>query len=192
MPNCDFYAVGKDHKLILDFVFSLDDCEVYELSSPVDQTVAQFRSTDDIQNRYKIQSWDTRFEQSIHLQVYPRDACGQIVFEKVVFSANYKGPGSFRYNSSGWGLIQLYLESPRNKRLRPSHTNHNSEKRALAWEQTYPEFGPAAKWHWPAIKRWSRSLNRFIQKNGVAKHYSRVLLPEAKRLSEAGIELTLA
>jgi len=109
-----------------------------------------------------------------------------------VFSPGYKGPGTFQYKTSGWGLVQLYLEPPRDRRLRPSHTNHNSEKRALAWEQMYPALGPVAEWNWSAVSRWSRRLNGYIQKCGVDKLYRRAVLPEAKRLSQHAHQLAMA
>ena len=192
MPNCDFYAVGKDHRLLLEFVFSLNDCDVYELGSPVDQSIAQFRILADVCDRYGIASWDIGAEESIFLQIHPRAARGHVVFKKVLFGPKHKGPGTFCYETSGWGLIQLYLESAHGRRLRHSHTNHNSESRALAWQATYPNLGPVAEWDWSVVNRWSRRLNRFIQKCGVDKLYQRAVLPEAKRLSEDGFELAMA
>src|SRR5688500_11295552 len=143
MPNCDFYGVGQDHKVILDFILSLDDCDVYELSSPVDESIAQFRTSEDVRDRYRIKSWDFGADQSILLQIYPRAARGEIHFEKTLFSSQYNGPGKFRYTTAGWGLIQLYLKPQQNHRHRisPSNTNHNSEKRARAWEHTGPNLG---------------------------------------------------
>ena len=33
MPNCDFYAAGPDHRLVLDFLLTNGDCDIYELGS---------------------------------------------------------------------------------------------------------------------------------------------------------------
>src|SRR5262249_26963118 len=168
------------------------DCDVYELSSPVDHSVAQFRTLEEVRARYAISSWDTGSEESIFLQIHPHGARGQVLIRKVVFGPKYKGPGTFRHETSGWGLVQLYLESPHDRRLRPSHTNHNSEKRALANEHRYPALGPVAEWDWFAVNRWSRRLNRFIQNCAVDKLYQRAVLPGAKRLSQDAHQLAIA
>ena len=191
MPNFDFYGVGQDHKVILDFILSLNDCDVYELSSPVDQSIAQFRTSEDVRNWYQIKSWDIGADQSILLQIYPRAARGEIHFEKILFSSQYNGPGKFRYTTVGWGLIQLYLEPQRNHRLSPSHTNHKSEKRARAWEHTCPNLGLVANWNWPSVERWSRRLNRFIQRCSTAKVNNRVVLAAAKQLNDRGVQFDL-
>jgi len=189
MPNCDFYAAGSDHELVLEFVFAAEDCDVYELASPVDTSLARFRTLAELRERYGIASWDDGGAQALLLQVRPHDARGQVHVEKTVFGPDYRGPGRYREASGGWGLIQLYLEAVRGERLRPSHTSHNSEKRALAREAVYPHLGAAASWDWAAVGRWSRRLNRYIRTRGVATHDGRAVLPGAQRLAQSGITL---
>lgn len=88
---------------------------------------------------------------------------------------------SFRYRVSGWGLIQLYLGgmNENEKTLIHSYTNHNSEKRAIKWQETSPEMGRADKWDWQEVNKVSRNLNSYIRKLSVSKIGSRPILENA-------------
>jgi hypothetical protein len=88
---------------------------------------------------------------------------------------------------SGWGLIQLQFAGVRKGKLDASWMNHNSESRALAWESTIPQLGPAASWDFKEVARISRRLNRHvITKLAVRKEGRRVVLRGAQALIEAG------
>lgn len=89
------------------------------------------------------------------------------------------GDATFRFACEGWGLIQLFLRTPRDGQLPVSHTNHNSAARARAWAPTYPELGDPDLWDWRQVARASRRLNRHIQGLAVAKDGSRPVLPAA-------------
>ena len=54
MPNCDFFAVGNDHRLILEFLFTSGDCDVHEHSSRFDQRVRVFRSLAEIEEHFAV------------------------------------------------------------------------------------------------------------------------------------------
>ena len=93
---------------------------------------------------------------------------------------------TFRYDSRGWGLIQLYFGQLRNGRLSPCHTNHNSESRAKTWESTYRNLGSATKWDWKEVTRISGRLNRFIRGAAAAKEKSRPILRAAHEAQACG------
>jgi hypothetical protein len=188
MPNCDFYAAGPDHRSLLEFVLSLDDCDVYELHSAVDREIVRFRTLEDVGVRYDVSSWDVGTGECIRLQIHPHAAGGRVMFDRVALSPTHTG-GTFRYSTMGWGLVQLYLEAPRDGRLRASHTNHNSGRRAVAHAPSHPGLGSVAEWNWAAVSRWSRRLNRFIQKAATEKRDGRAVLPHASRLAAGGVAL---
>ena len=54
MPNCDFFAAGEDHPTISDWVFSRDDCTIYEAYSELDETLKRFGSTHELKERFAI------------------------------------------------------------------------------------------------------------------------------------------
>jgi hypothetical protein len=95
--------------------------------------------------------------------------------------------GTHRYVAEGWGLISLQLGGLSKKGLHPSHTNHNSEKRARKWADTYADrMGDPSAWDWDVITRTSARLNRRIRSLGSAKLGSRPVLPAAREALDAG------
>ena len=178
MPNCDFYALGEDHRLVLDFLLGQCNCNIYELSSDPGREVAQFRTLNDFQSIYAFDDWSS-IPRTMHLQIHSVDAGGS-VHQKRINLVNAHSPDSaFRFKTQGWGLIQLYLEAPRKGSLSPSHTNHNSENRATTWRDTIHDMGDPGAWDWKEVAAFSRSLNNFIKKSSIAKEGSRVILPNA-------------
>jgi hypothetical protein len=180
MPNCDYYAIGSDHELVLDFVFSLP-CRVYELSSPFDKELVEFRDIPAIVARNNIDDWSSPNFNSVLLQLHPTQAGGKIHIERVELDSAKCDGAKFRYNSGGWGMIQLYLSGVYDGELRDSHTNHNSEKRALKWQSTCPELGPVADWDFGVVTSVSRKINRFIKNNSVAKYGARPIMEQASQ-----------
>lgn len=173
MPNLDFYASGQDHRDILDFVFASGECRVFELTSKPDRTIVEFSQLDQVFSHYAQ-------GESLLLQLLPLQSQGTAVFREHPLNAGALGSATFRFVCEGWGLIQLYLESPRQNQLRPSHTNHNSLARALRWAPTYPELGDPTLWQWPEVLRFSRRLLRGISKLAVNKQGSRPILKHAQ------------
>lgn len=188
MPNCDFFALGTDHELVLNFVFAQRDCRVYQLNSDGEEPAREFPTLNDLAKHYSIADWASPARRALHLQLYPTNAGGDVLFKRIDFRHPVNG-ARFRYDVYGWGLIQLFLESPHKGWLRDSHTNHNSEKRALLWERQCPDHGPVAAWRWNAVASLSRRLNRFIHKIAVRKVDTRCVLPEAAKAEAQGLSL---
>jgi hypothetical protein len=189
MPNCDFFAAGTDHKAVLEFVLSQGDSDVYELSSRDNQPLRSFRSLADLEEHYSIADWNQEATPGFLLQLHPHGSNGRFVASRTDFEPDDEGGATFQYSAEGWGLVQLYLQTPHAGRLGNSHTNHNSFKRAAAWAGTRPELGNPADWDWDCVTAFSRRLNRFIRSLAVAKTGSRVILPHAAKLQAEGVEL---
>lgn len=97
------------------------------------------------------------------------------------------GDATFRHCCEGWGLIQLYYGGPfGTQQLRWSHTNHNTEKRALAWAATTPRLGDPGAWDWEKITSGSSKLNRAIRTLTVNKIGSHPVLQHAAEFIEGG------
>ncbi|MFG6105372.1 hypothetical protein U2F10_24165 [Leptothoe sp. EHU-05/26/07-4] len=142
MPNCDFFAYGDDHRFILEHLFETMPCRIFELASAFDTEITEFRSLSDVERRYQINDWSQGQHPTLYLQLYAEGADGKVSFRRDTLNPKAACKGAtYRYSCHGWGLIQLYLESPRNGSLRHSHTNHNSETRARNWATTYTELG---------------------------------------------------
>jgi hypothetical protein len=182
MPNCDFFAADADFDLVLNHVFDSGDFLVYEAYSPYEQQLLQFRTVDEVRDRYPSMGRCTGSGPSVLLQLLVPDS-GSLVFEHITLDPRRCSGATFRYRASGWGLVQLQLGGMGPKGLVRSHTNHNSLARALKWEGTYREIlGPAAAWDWSKIESTSRRFNRFLSRVAVRKDGSSPVLPAASRL----------
>ena len=189
MPNCDFYAAGTDHKAVLEFILSQGNSDIYELSSRFDKKLRQFQSLAAFEEHFSIADWETGAAETIHLQLYPHGAGGSFSSRRIDLNPSRCAGATFRYEAQGWGLVQLYLEPPRNGWLGVSHTNHNSPQRAAAWSDTIRDLGDPSAWNWQLVGSFSRCLNRFIHSIAVAKAGSRVILPYAAELQKQGVQI---
>ncbi len=187
MPNCDFYASGDDHRDILQFVFGELNCDVYELGSQPGCPCAKFHSLEEICSAYGFSEW-SQLNRTILLQLHPSDAKGSVSFKETILKYPSSPDKLKVYATEGWGLVQLYLEPARKGTLRPSHTSHNSETRAMNWASTSPHLGPPNAWNWPAVTSFSRRLSAFIRKRSVSKFGSRVVLPVAEHMRSEGLQ----
>lgn len=173
MPNCDWYGTLEDHQVIMQYVLDQDELQVWELAS-TNGPLRRFHSVDDVMNEFNKPSPDSgKAKHALHLTLYVEGACSHGFQPR-------KRHG--RVFADGLGMIQFYLERPSSN---PSHTNHNSRKRAERWDALV-EGDSALYWDFDLVSRVSSRVNRFIRKNGEAKLGSRVLLPGAAELWRTG------
>ena len=173
MPNCDWYGTLEDHRIVLEYVFKQVDLSVWELSSE-NGALRRFHSVDDVMSEfdrpYPVGGTE---RDTVHLQLYVEGSCER------GFVPRKKNGREF---ADGFGMIQLYLRRPNRE---PSHTNHNSKKRAENWDHLNGK-DSADDWDFGLVTQSSSRLNRFIRKCGHQKIGSRVLLPGATALSNVG------
>lgn len=179
MPSRDFKALGEDHRNLLRHVFEAGDCRVFESYSVMNRELAEFKSVKEIEAHYGMTDWINFPDTSMRLALYPNDAGGRISIERIDTPPRRGKPAQFRYSLTGWGMVGLYLVGLRDGWTERSFTNHNSEKRAIAWSSIHPESGPVSDWNWKAVAAFSRRLIRYIDKAAVAKQGAIRILPEA-------------
>lgn len=181
MPNCDFYALAADCRAVLDFIFEQDGWVLHELASRPNHKVRIFRSTAGVLEAHKVGTVATYF----HL--HAPEMGGRVIHRRIKFNPGAVKGATHRFDSEGWGLIQLYFGARRKDgSLTPSHTNHNSETRAQTWSKTYVDDPSPDEWDWAGVKRVSGQLIRFIRKTSLDKSGSRPILPAAHTAHEAG------
>jgi hypothetical protein len=174
MPNCDFYALARDHEAILEFVFSNPEWRLIEAYSVPDEDLRTFTSATAV-----LSAFDLTHEHA-QLMLYAPEMRGRVSTQRIDLKPGSLGSAEVRYTIEGWGLIQLVLEAPRGGELRASHTNHNSQNRAERWAPTYPEDAKdVAEWDWSAVTRVSARLVRYVRKLAREKVGSRPVLPAA-------------
>ncbi|MBK8016118.1 MAG: hypothetical protein IPK20_04970 [Betaproteobacteria bacterium] len=177
VPNCDFLAAKSDLEAVLDYVFTSHEFTVYEAYSEPEAELRTFGSTAEVADAHPLGRCKGTAP-SVLLQLLARGS-GAATIERYALDPSSCNGKTFRYRSSGWGLIQLHLGGIGPKGLVSSHTNHNSPERALKWASTYPELSPPSAWDWKLVQASSRKLNRVIHTLAVAKDGSRPVLAEA-------------
>jgi hypothetical protein len=106
---------------------------------------------------------------------------------RIDFIPGAVGDASGRWDAAGWGLIQLYFGHLDGRRLRPSHTNHNTEARARRWAGgDLADLGPVDAWDWREVARVSRRLIHRIRAMAVMTVGSRPVLPAAAQAVHGG------
>lgn len=189
MPNCDFYAAKNDLDAVLTFVFDDMNCRVFESYSQPDNSLIEFGSLAQLLSVAEIGACDLSGHSAL-LQLWPIAASDNVNIKKFQLDPTKSNGAQFRYNIEGWGLIQLYLGGIRGQKIFHSHTNHNSEKRALKWSDTYSsELGNPKVWNWKTVTSESGKLNRFIRKLAISTNNGRPILPYASALIDDGYTL---
>ena len=187
MPNCDFYACGDDFELVLGFVFDQLDCRVFEAYSSFEKELREFHSPSDLIERTGKGNSSNRLR-SDSLVLWPVEASDEVRIRRIDLDPDRcKNLGAYRYTIEGWGLINLRLGEVGSDGIHPSHTNHNSAKRAEVWaDAAGKRLGPPNAWKWEIVTRMSAKLNRHIRSHGTAKLGSQTILPVAKTLIDSG------
>ena len=179
MSNCDFYSLASDLIEVLDFVFAQPGWRLVELASQHDRPLRTFHTTGEVLDGFPT---FLNLSRSLHFQLYSEAMRGRVGSKRIAFNPGAVPGATFRFDSQGWGLIQLSFGQLRDGRLSSCHTNHNSEKRARNWEPTYaddPEMGSVDDWNWKEVSSTSSRLNRFVQRRAMGKLHSRPVLPAA-------------
>ncbi len=91
------------------------------------------------------------------------DMGGRAVRQTIQLSPGSVPGHTLRYTWQGWGLISVQLtrgDQPNDA----SRVSANSEKRALKWESTYPEWESPATWTWKAVESHARRLQRVLKR----------------------------
>ncbi|SEL62365.1 hypothetical protein SAMN05216262_11565 [Colwellia chukchiensis] len=170
MPNCNFYAIDNDFVEILDFVFDEMGCRVFESYSAYETELVEFLSTKEVVEYYQLDEFSNCQNRSATLMLWPVKASLNVKVNRIELNPKKCRGATHRYRVDGWGLISLELKGINKAGLQYSHTNHNTEKRATAWEPNYSDvMGSPSEWDWKAVSSASRKLNNFIKKNSNKK-----------------------
>ena len=183
MPNCDFYAAGTDLGDVLEYVFTRNECQVFETYSPIGQELVEFTSFEQIAARYPVGTV-RHTAPSVLLALVPPGARRLVTKRRIDLES-----GGTRYTLEGWGIIHLHLGGVGPKGLVHSHTNHHSEKRARAWAATAPHLEPVEAWDWKEVAAISNRLNAHIRRLAVSKIGSRPVLPAASTVLQTARSL---
>ncbi len=189
MPNCDFYATPDDHEGILSWLFAEKMCHVYKLASDYERPLQRFYSSAEVLAQFDRTYSNGEKWKCVTLQLYVLGTGSEFTPRRVPLNPKYCHGTTFRYAADDWGLVQLYLGTLTRNGLGKSHTNHNTQVRAKAWESVVNNLSSVDSWDFKTVTAFSSRLNREIRKRSSEKHGSCAVLPGALKLLQSGIAL---
>ncbi|MEJ2622519.1 MAG: hypothetical protein P8163_20405 [Candidatus Thiodiazotropha sp.] len=170
MPNCNFYAIDNDYDEILNFIFNEMECRVFESYSKYDEELVEFSNATEVLEYFQLANFSKKPNQTADLMLWPTSASDNVRVNRIELNPQKCKGATHRYRIDGWGLISLELNGINKAGLQYSNTNHNTEKRAVAWEPNYNDvMGSPSTWDWKAVSSASRKLNNFIKKKSNKK-----------------------
>ena len=174
MANLDFYALRDDQRSLFEFLYSETDVVVFELSSQFDREARRFESLAALESAFTLGEY-----RAARLQLWSPSVMARPVIRRI----ELKVPGhSFRYAVEGAGLIQLYLDGPKDGIIYDSHYGHWSEAGARQ-----RSIHPADDCDWPALAKLSGRIQRHIRRHlATAKLWGRPILHQAFTVVQQG------
>jgi len=94
--------------------------------------------------------------------VYYAAALGHVQTRTIALQPEKCGGAAWRETVEGWGLIQVQLQYKVGADVE-CRVAVNSEKRANAWAQTYPELRSPSLWNWKLVEKQARRLIRVLR-----------------------------
>ena len=158
--NYNFYASKTDKVALLNYLFAETDLRVYDLASEPGQEVCEYTSADDIIDKFESR-YDGIFSPTFQLWAPRFGSTAQ--FRRIELNPDSCGGHTFRYQTQGWGLIQLYFGREWKRELEYSHIGCFAEKNARLRE-AYDSLslGKADEWDWEEINTVARKLKYLL------------------------------
>jgi hypothetical protein len=180
-----FYASKTDKLDLLAYLFTQTDLRMYDLYSGYGEEVKEYRSAEEVAINFEL---ETSSSFAAAFQLWSPQFGAEPEFIRVELNPKYCEGHTFRYRTSGWGLIQLYFGAQQDDILAASHLGHFNEKGASAQEATgVVATHLVAHWNWTAITATSRKLKYLLHtKWAVAKRSSLGVLLGAAALERQG------
>jgi hypothetical protein len=181
----DFFADKGDKLEILDFIFKNTDLQVYDLSSPYDQEICNYKTINEISTKFDLDNGD-KF--AVTLQRWTPRHKGKPIFRNIDLDPKRCNGHTFRYSTDGWGLIQLYFGGLKNNTLHQSHIGHFNEKGALKNESLTTLNGKVNAWDWAEIQTTSTKLKYQIHNKLATRKIGSIgVLSGADKLEKQGV-----
>lgn len=145
----------------INFVFGTDRLCAWPHYSNYGQQMHQFASAPALQGAIDdaIRSAKHGFAVALH---FPETE-GFVASQRIDLDPKSCDGHTFRYRVMGWGLFFLHLEFKRLPFIE-THISCNTQKRAQAWSQAYPDMKAPGLWDWDAVKKIGGRLTRKLKK----------------------------
>ena len=144
---------------LVESIFLGGEVTVYEAYSIPDKELRIFASTEEVMAY--ISEVESSKDNLAYLSIHYANTGGFVRKKKIDLNPEKCKGAKVRYSVEGWGLIQFQLWIKVSGLT--SDIGVNSEKRANAWEDTYPELKSPSLWNWKEIQKHNRKLNRVLK-----------------------------
>jgi len=183
----DFFADEEDKVALFNYIFDQTDLQVFDLASDYGQEIKKYESLADITSHFDLKN---ETKGGIHFLLWSPLFKGKVVHKRIELDPKRCNGYTFRYNTEGWGLIQLYLHGIDGNHLKYSHIGHFNRKGALKWEGINKGMGLVDDWDWKVIQKTSNQLKYLLHsKLSVKTKGSYGVLAGAEKLETNGIIL---
>jgi hypothetical protein len=186
--NYNFFADKTDKVRLLEFILDETDLRIFDSYSAYEKAICEYKRVSDITDKFDLENGG---QFALTFQLWSPRFSNKISFQKIDLNPNYCEGNTFRYTTTGLGLIQLYFGGIEKDTLNYSHIGHQSERRAIAWEGTNIDGDRANNWNWKEIAATSRKLKSVIHsKWSVDKIGSVGIMAGAKELEKHGLKMS--
>lgn len=178
--NLDFFAVAKDQRELLDFLFLSTDVRVFESYSQFGSELREFKSADEVANAYPLGANPTGNGYATLLQLWSPSVMDHLGIERVNLDPTACDGHTFRHRISGAGLMQLYFGGLYENVITMSHFGHQSQTRAENWNY-------ADSVNWDGLSKISGKIQYYVSKKlAFGRVPGRPVLREAMELAKSG------
>jgi hypothetical protein len=146
---------------LVEFVFELGAPVVFHVYSAYGQPLYSFRTASEL--IANIESAFATGQKSFHFALHYPDTKGHVAERKITLDPKKCDGHTWRYTVEGWGLIQLHGDMRRASAIE-CRVAINTQKRAEAWANTYPDFRDPGLWDWGAVQRHAGRIIRKMKK----------------------------
>jgi hypothetical protein len=150
---------------LASFLFEEAEPTVFEAYSPFGQPVRKFTRAAELLS--DIEEEIRRGQKFLYYSVHFTDTRGHVLQRKIKLDPRKCDGHTWRHTVQGWGLIQLQADLKRPPGVE-CRIAVNSQKRASAWADTYPELRAPDLWDWRATERHAARIIRRMKK--LAEH----------------------
>jgi hypothetical protein len=141
-------------------VFSTGTPTVIENYSAYDAAPLRFTTHADILDFARAEA--SKHAGAVSIAIHYPDMRGRLGVTRISLNPEKCQGATYRFCCEGWGVIYAYLPVATPVGIAP-FVSANSEKRAMAWVSTHPEWDPPETWDWVAVSRHLRRLSRALR-----------------------------
>jgi hypothetical protein len=143
------------------FLFDSGEPVVSQAYSDYGRPLRRFRTASELIADFELEV--ANGQQFLNYVLHYPDTKGYVAKRKITLNAKSCDGHTWRYTVEGWGLIQLQADLKRAPAIE-CRVAVNSQKRAEAWVDTYPDFRDPGLWDWRAVQRHAGRIIRRMKK----------------------------